>query len=97
MQKSYTPDLPGDFSGGAVRLTSRSIPERLSGDFSIATGGNHRSTFADAFTHAGGDYDWAGFDDGDSGDSGVADGLTDGGQTPLSSLDDADRQAVART
>ncbi|MDZ7785143.1 MAG: TonB-dependent receptor [Halioglobus sp.] len=95
VQKTYSADLPGDFSGGAVKLQTRSIPDELTGRVSVSSGGNSRSTFQDGFTHNGGDRDFTGFDDGDRDIPGFADAVTNGGQIPLSSLSDEDRQQVA--
>jgi len=42
--KSFTPDKPGDFSGGAVDVTTKSFPEKMTFNFSASTSYNTEST-----------------------------------------------------
>jgi len=64
IQKSYSPDMPGEFGGGAILLRTRGIPEefffkvQLSGAFSPG------STFGESIEHDGGKADFMGVDDG---------------------------------
>lgn len=37
VQKSYTPDLPGEFGGGTIRLLTKGIPEGFVGSVSLST------------------------------------------------------------
>ncbi len=60
--KSYTPDLPGDFSGGLAKLELRDFPPKLSYNFGITTGGNTNTTFGDFDTYKGSGLDYFGFD-----------------------------------
>ena len=60
--KSYSPDLPGDFSGGLVKLELRDFPPKLSYSFGISTGGNTNATFQSFDTYRGGGLDYFGFD-----------------------------------
>jgi TonB-dependent receptor len=60
--KGYTPDLPGDFSGGLVQLELRDFPPKLSYNFGVTTGGNTNATFQDFDTYKGGGLDYFGFD-----------------------------------
>ncbi|MEL7021861.1 MAG: carboxypeptidase regulatory-like domain-containing protein, partial [Bacteroidota bacterium] len=63
--KTFTPDQPGNFTGGNVNLKTKSFPERLTLAASIGTSFNTQSSFQDNFlTHEGGSTDWLGFDDG---------------------------------
>ncbi|MDZ7686466.1 MAG: TonB-dependent receptor [Gammaproteobacteria bacterium] len=94
VQKSYTADLPGDFSGGAVKLATRNIPDRFSGRLAVSTGGNSRSTGQDGLTHRAGDTDFLGIDDGDRDIPGVAASLTEGGTLPLSQLTSAENEQI---
>ncbi len=63
--KTFTPDMPGNFTGGNVNLHTRSFPETrtLQAGFSMAY--NTQSSLRnDLLTHRGGPWDWLGFDDG---------------------------------
>lgn len=62
--KTFTPDVPGDFAGGSVRIDTREIPSKLVFQGTIAGGFNSQSTFRQRNTYRGGDTDWLGFDDG---------------------------------
>jgi outer membrane receptor protein involved in Fe transport len=95
VQKTYTANLPADFSGGAVLLQTRSIPDSFTGRLSVSTGANSRSTFQDGFTHNGGETDFLGIDDGDRDIPGLAKLLTNNGARPLSQLTTAENEQVA--
>ena len=61
--KGYTPDLPGDFSGGLIDMRLRDYPDQLSYGAGVATGGNTATTGQDFLTYQGGgipDYFGAG-------------------------------------
>lgn len=62
--KTFTPDVPGDFAGGSVRIRTRRIPDELVLAGSFSMGFNTNATFADGLSYAGGDLDWLGIDDG---------------------------------
>ncbi|UTW47425.1 TonB-dependent receptor [Bacterioplanoides sp. SCSIO 12839] len=64
IQKSFTPDMPGDSTGGAIAMTTRGAPEETGGKASVTLGFNTRTTFNDAVTYHGGGSDWTGADDG---------------------------------
>jgi hypothetical protein len=59
--KSYTPDLPGDFSGGLANIELREFPEKLSVNLGIAGGANTSTTFKRFLTYKGDKYDYYGF------------------------------------
>jgi TonB-dependent receptor len=59
--KSYTPNLPGDFSGGLVELELRDFPSELGYSLGISTGGNSQSTFDDFQTYRGAPADYFGW------------------------------------
>jgi len=66
--KSFTPDRPGDFSGGLVDISTRSYPESLI--FIVSSSASHlRGTTGNRnfITYAGGGSDWLGRDDGTRG------------------------------
>lgn len=62
--KSPSPELPGDFAGGIVKITTKGIPDENSVSFSYATGYRSGTTFEDFFQNERGDRQWAGFDNG---------------------------------
>lgn len=64
--KTFTPDLPGNFSGGLVNINTKSFPDKFNLAFSIGTEYNSQSSLIDNFRGqpSQGEYDWLGFDDG---------------------------------
>ena len=63
--KSFTPDKPGDFTGGAVNIGTKAFPDNFTLSVSASTKFNTQSTFNDQFlTYDGGGLDWIGVDDG---------------------------------
>ncbi len=64
-QKSYSPDLPADFSGGSVQIRTQDFPNRFVMRAGVSSSFNSNSAFKDGFmTYVGGGRDWTGFDDG---------------------------------
>ena len=79
VQKSYSPDMPGEFGGGSVILRTREVPRkpifRVQGTLGYTDG----TTFEDGLRYDGGDREWLGHDDGtrelpDSLSAAIADG-----------------------
>ena len=63
--KTFTPDKPGNFSGGLVNINTKSFPDDLSIQFSASASYNSQATFNDNFlTYPGGSLDWLAVDDG---------------------------------
>lgn len=62
--KTYSPDLPGEFSGGLVRMHTVEFPARRVLRFSTSYGFNTRTTGQPFLTYPGGRRDFFGFDDG---------------------------------
>lgn len=63
--KTFTPDMPGNFSGGLVNITTKTFPEQFTLFFSLGLDVNTQSTFQKNFLGMNrGKYDWLGFDDG---------------------------------
>lgn len=95
IQKTYTPDLPGDWAGGILDVTTRDYPTELLVRGSLSIGMNTDTTFRSVYGYAGGDTDFLGFDDGTRGmPSGLPDtrieagrnGMTEGDVDALSPL-----------
>lgn len=65
VQKTFTPDKPGNFTGGSVNMTTKDLPEGRKMSFSSSTSYNTNSTFNDNMpSYTGGSKDWLGYDDG---------------------------------
>ncbi len=65
IKKTFTPDLPGDFSGGLVDIETKDFPSEKTGKFSFSTGYNPDYHFnSNYLTYDGGNTDFLGFDDG---------------------------------
>ncbi len=64
VQKSYSPELPGDFGGGLVQIRTRGIPDGFFVTAGLSFGYTSGTTFRKGLTYKGGDHDWLGFDDG---------------------------------
>jgi outer membrane receptor protein involved in Fe transport len=62
--KTYTPDLPGEFSAGLVQLKTVEFPNQKSFNYSFSSGFNSRTSFRSFDTYRGGSFDFFGFDDG---------------------------------
>ncbi|GJQ63288.1 MAG: outer membrane protein [Melioribacteraceae bacterium] len=71
--KSFTPDKPGDFSGGAVDVTTKNFPEKLTFNFSASSTYNSESTGnGDMLEVISSDTDFLGYDDGSRDIPGIA-------------------------
>lgn len=62
--KTATPELPGDFAGGVILITTKNIPEKNSTSVSVSGGYNSLTTFKNFKTYKGGKTDFLGIDDG---------------------------------
>lgn len=59
--KSFTPDQPGEFSGGLVRIDTVELPHSASLNFSYSMGFNSETTGEDILDYPGDNHDWFGF------------------------------------
>jgi outer membrane receptor protein involved in Fe transport len=65
VQKTFTPDQQGNFSGGSVNLTTKDLPEQLTIKLSTSMSYNDNVSLKEGvLTHAGSSKEWLGFDDG---------------------------------
>lgn len=63
--KTFTPDRPGNFSGGLVDIGTKSFPGDLNVTVSSSVSFSPQVQFSDDFlTYPGGEWDWLAFDDG---------------------------------
>lgn len=60
--KTFTPDIPGDFAGGSVRIDTRELPTKPLFQLSIGTGFDSKATFRERYAHPGSGTDWLGYD-----------------------------------
>ncbi|WP_080904814.1 TonB-dependent receptor [Parabacteroides sp. Marseille-P3160] len=62
--KSQAPELPADFSGGFIKMSTKDVPDQNS--FSVSVGGsvNDKTHFRDFYYNPGSGTDFLGFDDG---------------------------------
>jgi Carboxypeptidase regulatory-like domain/Outer membrane protein beta-barrel family/TonB-dependent Receptor Plug Domain len=56
--KTFSPNLPGDFTGGLVELDLRDLPDQLTYNLGISTGANTNTTFQDFLTYPGARLDY---------------------------------------
>ena len=62
--KTASPDLPGEFAGGVIEITTKSVPEKDFQSVSVGTGYNTVSTGKKQVYSEGGKTDWLGIDGG---------------------------------
>ena len=67
VQKTFSPDYPGDFSGGLVMIRTKATPEENYASVKLQIGGNSETTGGDGLSYRGGGTDNWGFDDGTRG------------------------------
>ncbi|HLO82052.1 MAG TPA: outer membrane beta-barrel protein [Chitinophagaceae bacterium] len=64
INKTATPDLPGEFAGGLVQVNTKDIPSKSQLSVGFSLGYNTQSTFKDFTSNKRNSLDWLGFDDG---------------------------------
>lgn len=73
VNKTFQPDIPGGFAGGALNIVTRSFPEKPLLSLSYGVSYNTQSSLRDDFlTTDHGSHDWAALDDGKRGLPGIA-------------------------
>jgi TonB-dependent receptor len=65
VQKSYSPNFPGEFGGGVINLTTRSIPAEGFITIGGSVSGDTATTNKFGYTYYGSKTDWTGYDNGD--------------------------------
>jgi TonB-dependent receptor len=65
VQKTFSPNFPGEFGGGVINLTTLAIPETPFFSFSLGASGDSETTGHVGYDHYGSDRDWTGYDSGD--------------------------------
>lgn len=64
VQKSYSANFPGEFGGGVINLTTKSVPRDPFLEIGGSIGGNSETTGRLGYTYYGTGSDWTGFGDG---------------------------------
>ncbi|MES0874362.1 TonB-dependent receptor [Sinimarinibacterium thermocellulolyticum] len=64
IQKTFSPSLPGDSTGGSIQMTTRGLPDADEAGLSVSLGHVTGTTGESLLTYRGGGSDWTGFDDG---------------------------------
>jgi hypothetical protein len=64
INKTASPDLPGDFSGGMVQVNTKDVPAKNFFTIGLGIGANTQTTFKNFKTGVKGSFDFLGFDDG---------------------------------
>jgi len=64
VQKSYSPNYPGEFGGGVINLTTVATPRDPFFNVGFGVSGDTETTGQLGYTYYGGDRDWLGYDDG---------------------------------
>lgn len=62
--KTARPDMPGEFAGGIIDITTKSIPDKNFLSVSVSGGYNTITTGKEQLYYKGGKRDWIGLDDG---------------------------------
>jgi outer membrane receptor protein involved in Fe transport len=65
VQKTFSPNYPGEFGGGVIDLKTLRLPNQPFVTVKIGTGGNTESTGKEGFFYYGSRTDWTSWDNGD--------------------------------
>lgn len=76
VQKTYSPNLPGEFGGGLVDIRTKSIPDSRFLEVSLGGALDTHTSLQDGLLYDGSDSDLLGFDNGDRDRPDVSNGLT---------------------
>jgi len=61
VQKTYSPNFPGEFGGGVINLTTLAIPEQPFVKVTVGVSGDTETTGALGYDYYGEKYDWTGY------------------------------------
>lgn len=64
VQKTFNPDIPGNFAGGSLSIETREFPSDFTLKLRASTSADTATTFRDTTTTSGGSLDFLGYDDG---------------------------------
>lgn len=60
IQKSFSPDMPGEFGGGSIQLRTKNVPTEPIFSFSLSGGFNTQTSFRQGLDYKGGTWDFLG-------------------------------------
>ena len=63
VQKTFSPQLPGEFGGGLVDIRTKALPDEAFFEISASVSGDTETTFQDGLLYDGGDLDFLGISD----------------------------------
>ena len=64
VQKTYSPNLPGEFGGGTVDLRTKAVPDEPFLTVGVSAGIDVQTSLRDGLMYDGSETDWLGIDDG---------------------------------
>src|SRR5688572_12660678 len=64
VQKTYSPNFPGEFGGGVINLTTLATPKQAFLDVNFGVSGDTETTDNLGYDYYGGKNDWTGYDSG---------------------------------
>ena len=64
VQKSFSPNYPGEFGGGVINLTTKALPEKNFFEIGASVGVDLETSLLHGYTHFGSRADWTGSDGG---------------------------------
>lgn len=96
VQKTYSPNYPGEFGGGVIDLTTLRDPGDNYLTLRAGVGANLETTTRNGIFVTGGDLDWLGFDDGTRSTPTPLQAILDSA-TPLSALTPTEIEAVGES
>ncbi len=96
VQKTYSPNYPGEFGGGVIDLTTLRDPGENYLSLRAGIGANLVTTTREGIFVTGGDLDWLGYDDGTRSTPASLQALLDTA-TPLNTLSPAELEAVGES
>jgi len=64
VQKTYSPDMAGDFGGGVVQLRTKELPTEFTAGVSVKGAYRFQTSFNEGLSGQGGPTDWLGIDGG---------------------------------
>lgn len=98
VQKTYSPEFPGEFGGGVIQLSTVAVPRDPFVTLGFSLGYNSETTWEDALTYYGGDTDNLGVDDGTRKlPNPVRDGILTGLRIGEANFDSATLQVMGRS
>ncbi|WP_293373504.1 TonB-dependent receptor [Nevskia sp.] len=97
VQKTYSADLPGEFSGGVALIETRPTPDFQTAAIRVNAGGNTQTTLAPVLTYQGSDFDYLGADGGQRDLPAAYRDATNNGANGLNGATPADRLSLLQS